>query len=103
MHSAVMTFEILDEKSFILLGHKKVTCIMAFDVKIDVTCKAHWVLDGHKTHSPKGSTHAAILSVESVRILFTHGALNGFDIFIASFWTKNCRKETYNVESTVWW
>ena len=54
---------------------------MVFDVKMDFTRKARWVLDGHKTPDPEGSTYAGVVSRESVRIAFTYAALNDLDIF----------------------
>ena len=39
------------------------------------------MLDGYKTSSPVGSTHAGAFSRESVRIEFAHAALNGLDAF----------------------
>ena len=56
---------------------------LVFDVKMDFTRKARWVLDGHKTPSPIGSTYAGVVSRESVRIAFTCAALNDVDIFAA--------------------
>ena len=45
--------------------------------------KARWVLDGHKTPSPAGSTCAGVVSRESVRIALTHAALNDLDVTAA--------------------
>lgn len=56
---------------------------LVFDAKMDFTRKARWVLDGHKTPSPIGSTCAGAVSRESVRIAFTYAALNSVDIFAA--------------------
>jgi hypothetical protein len=52
-------------------------------MKMDFTRKARWVLDGHLTASPIGSTYAGVVSRESVRIAFTYAALNGLDVFAA--------------------
>ena len=41
------------------------------------------MLGGHKTTSPAGSTHAGVVSRESVRIAFTYAALNVLDRFVA--------------------
>ena len=41
------------------------------------------MLDGHKTPSPAGSTHAGLVSRESMRISFVYVALNGLDLFAA--------------------
>jgi hypothetical protein len=50
---------------------------------MDFSCKARWVLDGHKIHNPIGSTHAAAASRDGVRIAFTCAALNSLDVFAA--------------------
>ena len=56
---------------------------IVWDVKMDFTRKARWVLDGHKTPDPEGSTYAGVVSRESVRIALTYAALNGLDVFAA--------------------
>ena len=50
---------------------------------MDFTRKARWVLDGHKTTDPIGSTYAGVVSRESVRIALTYAALNELDVFAA--------------------
>jgi hypothetical protein len=53
-------------------------------VKMDFTIKARWVLDGHKTENPIGSTYAGVVSrEESVRIALTYSALNELDVMAA--------------------
>ena len=51
---------------------------------MDFTRKARWVLDGHKTPVPIGSTYAGVVSRESVRIALTYAALNDLDVFAAN-------------------
>ena len=43
-----------------------------------------WVLDGHKTPDPIGSTYAGVVSRESVHIALTCAALNGLNVFAAN-------------------
>jgi hypothetical protein len=50
---------------------------------MDFMRKARWVLEGHKTPDPIGSTYAGVVSRESVRIAFTYAALNGLEVFAA--------------------
>ena len=50
---------------------------------MDFTRKVRWVLDGHKTLDPIGSTYAGVVSRESVRIALTYAALNELDVFAA--------------------
>ena len=47
---------------------------------MDFTRKARWVLDGHKSRDPIGSTYAGVISKESVRIAFTYAALNQLEV-----------------------
>ena len=83
MTNAGIAFEVLDQGQSAPPGWRKVTGHMVFDVKMDFTRKARWVLDGHKTPSVAGSTYAGVVSRESVRIMFTYAALNGLDVFAA--------------------
>ena len=50
---------------------------------MDLTRKARWVLDDHKTPDPVGSRYAGVVSRESVRIVFTYAALNELDVCMA--------------------
>ena len=81
MRNNGVAFEIQEENKKAPPGWSFVTGHIVFDVKMDFTRKARWVLDGHKTPDPQGSTYAGVVSRESVRIAFTYAALNGLDIF----------------------
>ena len=83
MFNVGIAFEVLEEKQSAPLGWSKVTGHLVWDVKMDFTRKDWWVLDGHKTPDPIGSTYAGIVSRESICIAFTYAALNGLDIFAA--------------------
>jgi hypothetical protein len=76
-----IAFEVLEEGVSAPPGWHKVTGHLIFDVKMDFTRKARWVLDGHKTPDPIGiSNYAGVVSRESVRITFTYAVLNGLDV-----------------------
>ena len=83
MYNVGVAFEILDEGAHAPHGWKRVTGHLLFDMKMDFTRKARWVLDGHKTPDPIGSTYAGVVSRESVRIALTYAALNELDVFAA--------------------
>jgi hypothetical protein len=83
MKNVGIAFEVLDEGQNQPVGWSKVTGHIIFDVKMDFTRKARWVLDGHKTPNPIGSTYAGVVSRESVRIALTYAALNGLDVVAA--------------------
>jgi hypothetical protein len=61
-----VAFEVLGEGIQAPKGWHKVTGHLVWDVKMDFTRKARWVLDGHKTADPTGSTYAGVMSRESV-------------------------------------
>eukprot|EP00957_Ditylum_brightwellii_P012729 962388-Ditylum_brightwellii.AAC.1 len=65
------------------IGWNMVTGHIIFNVKVDSTMKARWVLDGHKTPYPVGSMYAGAVSRESVRIAFAYAALNNIDVWAA--------------------
>ena len=83
MHNVGIAFEVLEQGQQEPVGWKKVTGHLIFDVKMDLTRKARWVLDGHKTPDPIHSTYAGVVSRESVRIAFTYAALNSLDVTAA--------------------
>lgn len=83
MHNVGIAFEILEEGENVPVGWRPVTGHLVFDVKMTFERKARWVLDGHKTPTPSGSTYAGVVSRESVRIALTYAALNDLDVFAA--------------------
>ena len=64
-------------------GWSLVTGHTVWDVKMDFTRKARWVLDGHKTPDPIYSNFAGVVSRESIRIAFTYAAFNGLQVCAA--------------------
>ena len=83
MYNVGVAFEILEDGKQAPIGWRKVTGHLIWDLKMDFTRKARWVLDGHKTGHPVGSTYAGVVSRESVRIAFTYAALNGLEVCAA--------------------
>lgn len=84
MQNVGIAFEVLDHGQSEPVGWSKVTGHIIFDVKMDFTRKARWVIDGHKSPNPIGSTYAGVVSRESVRIALTYAALNGLDVMAAN-------------------
>jgi hypothetical protein len=83
MKNVSIAFEILEENQHLPPGYTRASAHIIFDVKMDFTRKARWVLDGHRTPDPEGSTYAGVVSRESVRIALTYAALNGIDVMAA--------------------
>ena len=71
MYNVVVAFEMLEDSSKAPSGWTKVMGHLVWDVKMDFTRKAGWVLDGHKTPDLEGLTYAGVVSRESVRIALT--------------------------------
>lgn len=94
MHDAWISFEIIDDGISMHIGHKKVTCYLVFDVKMEFTRKARWALDRHKTPAPEVSACTSVVSRESARIAFAHTALNGLDVFAANIRNAHHRAPT---------
>ena len=91
MYNVGVAFEILDEGAHAPHGWKQVTGHLVWDVKMDFTRKARWVLDSHKTLDPIGSTYAGVVSRESVHIALTYASLNNLDVFVADIWNPYLR------------
>ena len=83
MRNIGIAFELLEDGQRAPPIWHLVTGHLIWDVKMDFTRKARWVLDGHKTPDATISTYAGVVSRESVRIAFTYAALNGLDVCAA--------------------
>ena len=83
MHRIVIDFKILDLNCHVTLVRKKVTGRIVFKVKMDLTRKAHWVLDGHITPNPEVSLYAGVVLRESIRIALMYTTLNRLDVIAA--------------------
>jgi hypothetical protein len=79
MFNVGIAFEVLNEGQKAPDGWHKVTGHLVSDVKMDFTRKARWVLDGHKTADPIGSSYVEVVSSESIRV----AALNHLDVCAA--------------------
>ena len=49
-----------------LIGSTEIICHMAYDVKMDFTCKARFVVGGHMTEAPDTVTYSSMVSRDSV-------------------------------------
>ena len=75
-----VAFEIFDNDPSMPVGYTKESGHLVYNLKMDFTRKARWVLDGHKTSDPIKSTYAGVVSRESIRIALTYAALNDIDV-----------------------
>jgi hypothetical protein len=66
-------------KSF-YVGYQEISCLIIFDVKMDLTRKARFVAGGHVTETPASITYSSVVSRDSVRIAFLIAALNKLDV-----------------------
>ena len=77
-----IAFEEFDGDVEKLMGYKKITGHLVFDVKLgeNFRRKARYCADGHKTEAPAALTYSTVVSRDSVRILLMIAALNGLDL-----------------------
>lgn len=75
--------DILDEGVAAPVGYTKSSGHLIFDIKMDLSRKARWVKDGHKTPDSTTSSYAGVVSRESVRIALTYAHLHGLDVCAA--------------------
>lgn len=83
MRNNMVAFKFLEEGESIPVGSKWIPFHMIFDIKLDLTRKAHFVAGGHWTDPPTQVTYSSVVTRDSVRIAFTIAALNGLDILSA--------------------
>jgi len=83
MTNVGIAFKILEPHEKMPVGYTKSSGHIIFDVKMDLTKKARWVKDGHRTPDPETSSYAGVVSRESIRILLTYAALLGLDVWAA--------------------
>ena len=83
MYEIGVAVEVLGEGVLAPPGWSRVHGHIVWDVKMDFTRKARWVLEGHKTPDPLCSQYAGVVSRESVRIAFTYAALNELQVAAA--------------------
>ena len=81
----VDAFQKHDDDPTELIGWKKLTCHMVYDIKISENFyhKAKYVADGHKTEAPVSVTYSSVVSRDSVRICLTAAALNDLKVLFA--------------------
>ena len=84
MYNVGVISEVLEEGQQAPAVRHLVTGHIVWDVKMDFTWKARWVLDGYKTPDQNGSMFAGVVLRESVKIPFTYAALNSLDICVAN-------------------
>ena len=83
MYNVSVAFEILEDNAPLPPGWTPRTGHLVWDLKMDFTCKARWVKDGHRTPSPETSNFAGVVSRETVRIALTYAALNVIPVMSA--------------------
>ena len=83
MFNVGVAFEVLGAGERVPHGWSKVTGHLVWDVKMDFTRKAHWVLDEHKTPDLVRLTYAGVVSCESIIIAFMYATLNGLSVCVA--------------------
>ena len=63
-----------------LIGYTEIVCHMVYDVKMDFTHKARFIMGGYMTEPPDTVTYSSMVYSYSVRIAFLLAELNGLDV-----------------------
>ena len=63
-----IAFKVLEDGNVASINWKKFTGHLVWGFKMDFTRKARWVLNGHKTRDPIGSTYAGVVSRKSAHM-----------------------------------
>ena len=62
MKNVGVAFQLFENHEKVPVGYTKASGHLIFDVKMDFTRKARYVLDGQKTEAPDISTYAGVVS-----------------------------------------
>ncbi len=83
MYHVKPEFDILKKGAKPPPASKWIPCHLIFDIKMDFTCKSHFVAGGHIMDPPSSLTYSSIVSRDSIRLAFLISALNDIDILAA--------------------
>ncbi len=87
MSNVCVAFEILGPNERAPPGWHKASGHIIFDIKMDITCIAYWVKDGHKTPDSPTPSFAGVVSRESIQIALAYAASLGLPV-----WGADIRK-----------
>ena len=83
MYQVGAACKIMQYGEHIPVGYKKASDHIILDVKMDFTCKAQWVKNGHLTPDLEDSKYAGVVSRESVRISLTYATIHQTQVLSA--------------------
>lgn len=96
-----LTPEQVRQDKSLYVGYQEISCHIIFDVKMDLSRKAHFVAGGHVTESPTSTTYSSVVSRDSVRIAFLIAALNDLDVIACdvgnAYLNAPCREKIWFV------
>ena len=75
MTNVKIAFKFLDDGTPPPSDYKQIHYFIIFDVKMNLTRKARFIVGGHLTNPPTSMTYVSVVSRESVRISFLLAAL----------------------------
>jgi hypothetical protein len=68
MNDVMIAFKPQPEEGTHVLGYRKISWFIIWDVKMDFTRKARCVAGGHRTEPTKALTYSSVVSRESVQL-----------------------------------
>ena len=83
-----------------MIGYQEIRCHVIFDVKMDFTRKARFVVGGHAMDTPGSITHSSVVSRNSVRLAFhIAGGLNDLNVLAgdmtSAYLNAKCREKIW--------
>ena len=69
-----------------MVGYQEITGHIVFDIKLgeNFSQKSRYCADGHKIKSPAALTYSMVVSRDSVTIILSTDAMNGFEVMGAN-------------------
>ena len=80
MKNSRADFSLLDKDNHAPVGYKKITCHIIFDVEMDLTRKARYLVGGNLTNPPLFIIYVSMVSRDGVRLAFLISVLDDLDI-----------------------
>ena len=82
MNNSLVSFKLCNKLDKSPVGNTEITCHLIFDLKIDMTWKAQYVVGGHLTYVPKYMNYSSVVSRDTVCIGFLMSDLNNLDVLV---------------------
>ena len=80
MKNSRVDLNLIDKDNHAPVGYKKITCHIIFDVEMDLTRKARYLVGGNLTNPPLFIIYVSMVSRDGVRLALLISKFNNLDI-----------------------